>query len=208
MDTRDPLGQLLDASAPTDLYVTDAIDAAMTHAASAAQTQVDAEHRRLRRAPRVFAGFAFAFVLTGGAGAAVAAGGFEWLPWAQDPDVAYVFTLPSGRECEARVVLEQTEDYGDWDTFVAEIGRLTIDESLITQKAADIRSDPTGIVQTLDVDGQLADPTPGTVPSEDDWYASAHYIALTDAATKLSAEAGIDGWWTSDAQMQCEAVTP
>ena len=66
-----------------------------------------------------------------GASAALAAGALEWLPWAQDPDAAYVFTWPSGHECEMRVVVEQTEDAGDWDAFVANVGHRAADDAAV-----------------------------------------------------------------------------
>ncbi|WP_457101475.1 hypothetical protein [Microbacterium sp. P5_E9] len=208
MDTQDRLDLLLERSAPEAVHVGDDLVREMDHVAAATHTQVADEQPRIRRMPRLVAGVGLAVLLTGGAGAAVAAGGFEWLPWAEDPDVAYAFTLPSGRGCEARIVLEQTEDYGDWDVFVADIGQLTLDDATVARRADEIRSDPRSIIQVLDANGQFVDLPAGAEPTEDDWYAVAHYVALTEETTRLSAEAGIDGWWTSDAQLQCEALAP
>jgi hypothetical protein len=55
------------------------------------------------RNPRVAIAGAAAIVLFGGAGAAAAATYDDWAPWAQDPDLAYTYTLPSGAECEQRL---------------------------------------------------------------------------------------------------------
>jgi hypothetical protein len=92
----------LERSAPTTLRVGDDLNRVMDHATYAARSQVAAE-QACTRTPRLVAGVGLAVLLTG-AGAAVAAGRFEWLPWALDPDAAYVVTLPSGRDCELRVV--------------------------------------------------------------------------------------------------------
>lgn len=208
MDTPDRLDLLLERTAPDAVHIDDALARDMDAVAALARAQVAAERRPVRRIPRVAAGLGLAVLLCGGAGAAVAAGGFDWLPWAQDPDVAYAFTLPSGRECEARIVLEQTEPEGDWDAFVADVGDLTIDPAAVDRRADEIRSDPDAIIQVLGADGSWQDPQPGVAPTEDDWSATAHYVALTEATTRLSAAAGIDGWWTSDAQLLCEAVNP
>jgi len=208
MDTPDRLDLLLERTAPDAVHIDDALTRDMDAVAALARAQVAAERRPVRRIPRVTAGLGLAVLLCGGAGAAVAAGGFDWLPWAQDPDVAYAFTLPSGRECEARIVLEQTEPEGDWDAFVADVGALTIDPAVVDRRADEIRSDPHTIIQVLGADGSWQDPQPGVEPTDDDWSATAHYVVLGEATNRLSAAAGIDGWWTSDAQLLCEAVTP
>jgi hypothetical protein len=208
MDTPDRLDLLLDRSAPDAVHIDDALTRDLVAATAAARAEVAAERGRIRRIPRAAAGLGLAVLLCGGAGAAVAAGGFEWLPWAQEPDVAYAFTLPSGRECEARMVLEQTEPEGDWGAFVDEVGRLTIDQAIIDRWEDEIRNDPRAIIQVLGADGAWRDAQPGDEPTEDDWSAVAHYAALTDETNRISAAAGIDGWWTSDAQLLCEAVNP
>ncbi|WP_435747141.1 hypothetical protein [Microbacterium sp. PMB16] len=208
MDTHDRLDALLANSAPESLQVGDDLIRDMDRVAAASRLHENAKRPRVRRIPRVVAGVSLALLLSGGAGAAVAAGGFDWLPWAQDPDIAYTFTLPSGRECEERVVLEQMEQTGDWEAFVAAMGRLKVTEASVERWSAEIRSDPTAIVQVLNAEGDWEDPAAGVEPTEDDWYAVAHHVALSEAMNRVSAEAGVDGWWTSDAQSQCEAVTP
>ena len=208
MDNPDPLGLLLERSAPSTLRVGDDLTRAMNHAAYTARAQVTAEQPRTRRMPRLVAGVGLAVLLTGGAGAAVAAGGFEWLPWAQDPDAAYVFTLPSGRDCELRVVVEQTEDVGDWDTFVANVGHLTVENAAIERWVEQIRSNPQAIIPVLDANGQWEDPKTGVEPAQDDFYATAHWVAMGEEVGHQAADAGVAFGFGSDQQMQCEAVAP
>lgn len=208
MDTDDRLDLLLEHAAPDPMMIDSALMREMNAVSIATSLQVAAERPVVRRTPRLAAGVGLAVLLSAGGGAAFAAGGFNWLPWAQDPDVSYTFTLPSGRSCEARIVLDQIEEYGNWEAFVADIGQIRIDEAAVERRADEIRSNPAAIVQVLNAQGQFEDATTQNPPDEDDWYLAAHYATLTDATTELSAQAGIDGWWTSDAQVQCEAVTP
>lgn len=208
MDTQDQLDLLLKRSAPTTLRVGEDLNRAMDNAAYAARAQVAAEQPRVQRMPRLLAGVGLAVLLTGGAGAAVAAGGFEWLPWAQDPDAAYVFTLPSGRDCELRVVVEQTEDVGDWDTFVANVGHLAVEDAAVERWVDQIRSDPQAIIQVLDANGQWDDPKPGAEPTQDDLYATAHWVAMGEEVGQQAADAGVVFGFGGDQQMQCEAVAP
>lgn len=208
MDTHDRLDLLLERTAPTTLSIGDDLTRAMDHMSRGARAQVTAEQPRGRRTPRLAAGVGLAVLLTGGAGAAVAAGGFEWLPWAQDPDAASVFTLPSGRECELRMVVEQTEDVGDWSGFVADVGRLSVEDAAVERWVDQIRSDPQAIIQVLDADGQWADPRPGTEPSEDDVYATAHWVAMGEEVRQQADRAGVVFGFGGDQQMQCEVMAP
>ena len=208
MDTQDRLDLLLERSAPKTLHVGDDLTRDMNQVSFAARAQVTSEQPRARRMPRLVAGVGLAVLLTGGTGAAVAAGGFDWLPWAQDPDAAYVFTLPSGRECELRVVVEQTEDVGDWDEFVANVGHLAIEDATVERWADQIRSNPEAIIQVLDANGQWEDPKPGAEPSQDDWDATAHWVAMGDEVRQLADESGVVFGYGGDQQMQCEVVAP
>jgi hypothetical protein len=209
MDTRDRLDLLLERSAPTPLRVDDELERAMDQVTYAARAQVAAEQpRAIRRTPHLVAGIGLAVLLTGGAGAAVAAGGFEWLPWAQDPDAAYVFTLPSGRDCELRVVVEQTEDAGDWNAFVTDVGHLTVEDTAVERWVDRIGSDPQAIIQVLDDTGQWQDPAPGTEPSPDDVYATAHWVAMGEEVRQRADDAGVVFGFGGDQQMQCEVVAP
>lgn len=209
MDTPDNLDMLLARSAPTPLRVDADLDRTMDQVAHDARAQASAERpRSARRTPRLVAGVSLAVLLTGGAGAAAAAGGFEWLPWAQEPDAAYVFTLPSGRECELRVVVQQTEDAGDWNAFVTDVGNLSVEDAAVGRWVDRIRSDPHAIIQVLDATGQWQDPEPGEDPSEDDVYATAHWVAMGDEVRQRADDAGVVFGFGGDQQMQCEAVTP
>lgn len=208
MDTDDRLDLLLERSAPAAIVIDSALMREMHTVSHATSAHVTAERPATRRTHHLAAGVGLAVLLSAGGGAAFATGGFDWLPWVQDPDVAYAFTLPSGRGCEARIVLDQTEEYGDWATFVTEIGKIRVDEGAVERRANAMHSNPNSTVQVLDSQGQLQDATAQDRPDDDDWYLAAHYAALTDATTELSSQAGIDGWWTSDAQVQCEAVAP
>lgn len=206
MNSRDPLDALLDSSAPDAVTVTDALTRDLNAATAMAESQVTSELPRPRRTPRLAVALGLAVLLTGGAGAAVAAGGFNWLPWAQTPDVSYPFTLPSGRECEIRLVLEETEPEGDWDKFVQDVGNIVVEPDRVERWATTIRNEPTAAIQVLDTNGELKDPTIGTKPTEDDLYATANYVALSDQLSQASIDAGIELWWNADAQMLCEAV--
>nr|WP_201468435.1 hypothetical protein [Microbacterium hydrocarbonoxydans] len=208
MNSRDPLDLILERSAPTPLRIGDELARDLDQVAFAARSQVAAQQRPARRMPRIAAGVGLAVLLTGGAGAAVAAGGFEWLPWAQDPDAAYVFTLPSGRECEIRSVVEQTEDVGDWNAFVADVGQLVIDDAAVDRWAEEIRADDRAIIQMVAPDGEWVDPGPDGVPTEDDLYAAAHWVAFGEGVAARATEAGVIWGFTGDQAMHCEVVTP
>ena len=152
--------------------------------------------------------------MTGGAGAAIASGGFTWLPWAEDPDFAHAFTLPSGRACEMRYIAELPENDESedpiaspevWDAFVTQSRTLPVDHSRVEQWAATIRNDPTGAIQAITVDGQFQDPPPGDIRTEDDLYAAAHYVAGGESLSNLAESLGILPYWEANVQIQCEA---
>lgn len=208
MNSRDRLDVLLDSSVPDAVTITDALTRDMDAATAMAESQVTSARSLSHRTPRLAVAFGLVVLLTGGAGAAVAAGGFNWLPWAQDPDVSYPFTLPSGRECEIRLVLQEIEPEGDWDAFVEDVGSIVVDPVNVERWVTTIRKDPQTAIQVLNTDGQLEDPTIGTEPTEDDRYATANYVALSEQLGQASVDAGIELWWSSDAQMLCEAVAP
>lgn len=208
MNSRDPLDLLLERSVPTTVRIGDDLARDLDQVAFAARSQVAAERPRTRRMPRVMAGVGLAVLLTGGAGAAVAAGGFDWVPWAQDPDAAYVFTLPSGRECEIRAVVERTEDVGDWNAFVADVGQLTVDDEAVERWAEEIRFDDQAIIQMLDDDGEWYDPGPGGTPTEEDLYAAAHWVAFGEEVSERATEAGVVFGFGGEQEMHCEAVSP
>lgn len=208
MNSRDRLDVLLDSSVPDAVTITDALARDMDAATILAEAQVNSGRTRSGRTPRLAIALGLAVLLTGGAGAAVAAGGFDWLPWAQTPDVSYPFTLPSGRGCEIRLVLEEIEPEGNWDQLVEDVGSIVVEPDRVERWVTSIQNEPTTVIQVLDTNGQLKDPAIGMTPTQDDLYANAAYVALSEQLGQASLDAGVELWWSSNAQMLCEAVAP
>lgn len=207
MDAIDPLDAMLGQSAPEAVTVTPQMRRELSLMTSLAARGVNRRTHLSRRASRVFLGLGVAIALTGTATAATAAGAFTWLPWAQHPDVAYSFTLPSGRECEGRIVLQKEAVPGDWGKFVESMRVLQVDPADIENVASDIR-DSNSLVVVTD-DGTIEDRPPGSVPkTEDGTYAAANWVAVKMATVRLSAAAGVALSWDSEGQVQCEAVAP
>ncbi|PZQ89017.1 MAG: hypothetical protein DI534_09580 [Leifsonia xyli] len=99
----DPLDELLSRSAPATTARTPALREELTRmaVASASERRASVSRRRLV----IGTGVATALLLAS-AGTAAATGIIDWRPWAQDPDVVYTYTLPSGEPCELRVVFD------------------------------------------------------------------------------------------------------
>jgi len=104
----DPLDALLARSAPP--VARPALGAEL--AAMAADARREALPRR-RRAAKLAIGAGVTALLLGGAGVAFGEDVFPWQAWAQDPDVSVSFTLPSGRACETRILVDPTTSAGD-----------------------------------------------------------------------------------------------
>lgn len=171
-----------------------------------------------RRPARVLVGAGLSLLLIGGAGTAVAATTFNWAPWAQDPDVAYAFTLPSGRECEARVQIlrvvnapasgpiEDAPDQALSDHFRAfdAVAASDVDRSI----AEVLSRRGGGTMITVGSDGQLSDvPETPEGPSDDDVYAAAAHDALGDALLSEARSYGLDpDEWTTKHSIQCETA--
>lgn len=66
-----------------------------------------------RRATAGITAAAALLLLVGGGGVAVAAGLVSWPSGFENPDGAYAFTLPSGRACEVRLVIGESEPIED-----------------------------------------------------------------------------------------------
>ncbi|MBZ2197386.1 hypothetical protein [Occultella gossypii] len=145
-----------------------------------------------------------ASVVVAGAGAAAADGlGWSWSPWAQDPDQSFIYTLPSGIECESR------------------IGDVLHPDPEVTSAVREVLSED-GILDRVDVDGMLrimrsedrghvlADGTEvdaryGTVyyPDTDNEYQQAVDRAVSEYVTEELAERDIEmetGSWGGEAQ--------
>jgi hypothetical protein len=203
METRDPLDEMLGASAPETMPVTPEIRRDLRTMNRASARGATPQRTTRRRAPRLIVGLSLAFALTGTAGAA-AAGHFSWLPWALDPDVSYTLTLPSGRECEARIAFDPSTPRHDRDRFAEQIAAFEIDQAEVERVAAEIRD--TGAVIVINPDGSVEDRMPGTTPPTDDGtYAAANYSALGTALRTVSTTTGVDVAMPSAAQFLCAA---
>ena len=202
--TPDPLDDLLDRSAPQASSARDDDVVAMIVAA-----RQEAAPRR--RTPHVALGVGLAVLLTAGAGVAVAADGFAWLPWAQDPDFAYAYTLPSGRDCEFRIAVKDAIDEDGATHFDADLQAWlssghVLSEGDIEAAAAAIPRDPdymTVLAPTGELDVVARTPAG---PSEDDLHAEAVSHALVSAMIEHTSAAGSDAWWATAIQHQCAAV--
>lgn len=203
MNAADPLDVMLDQSSPGTVTITPSVqrDLEVMNRASAREV---AARTPSRWTTRLVVGFGLALALTGTAGAATATGVFAWLPWAEHPDMAYAFVLPSGRACEGRIALQKEAVAGDWDAFVESMGALQVDPIDIEEIATDIRGSNSLVVVTDD--GTIEDRPPGSVPKTDDGtYAAANMVALKMAITRLSATTAVV---VSDLQVQCAVVAP
>lgn len=225
---RDSLDDLLDMSAPAQGERVD------LHSQFAAMVRDARREVAPRRAPggwRVALGAALGVLLVGGAGAAVAGGIFNWDSWAEDPDISYSFTLPSGVECETRLLIDSAPDQADNGVPTPSVG------------AEKFRSwaQATDLFALADVDARLAEleqhggmpadlappqlgdeelmvvvepgggldvvPRTESGPSADDLYAHAVDLAMNDVLAAKSAELGLDGTagngWSTSQQMLC-----
>ncbi len=98
----DPFDLLLDSSAPRTSPRTPELREELTRMVVASS-----ERRAPRPRRRVAIGAGVAtMALLASAGTAAASGLIEWKPWAQDPDVVYGYTLPSGEGCELRIAYD------------------------------------------------------------------------------------------------------
>ncbi|AYF97799.1 hypothetical protein [Protaetiibacter intestinalis] len=99
----DPIEELLARSAPRTTTATPELREELTRMAVASGN----ERRASRSRRRIAVGTGIATVaLLAGAGTAAATGVIEWGPWAQDPDVVYAYSLPSGDACELRIAFD------------------------------------------------------------------------------------------------------
>ncbi|SEN41053.1 hypothetical protein E3O25_04115 [Cryobacterium sp. TMT1-3] len=202
MNATDPLDMMLGQSSPGTVTITPGVQRDLEVMNQAAAREV-ATRTPSRWTTRLVVGFGLALALTGTAGAATATGVFAWLPWAEHPDMAYAFVLPSGRACEGRIALQHEAAAGDWDAFVESMGALQVDPADIEQITTELRNDSLVVVTD---DGTIEDRPPGSVPQTDDGtYAAANLVAVKMAITRLSATTGVV---VSDLQVQCAIVVP
>lgn len=221
MDTEE-FDRLLADSRPAERTLdTNAIRAMVAEAADRA---APVRHRRLRAG--IGAAAALAFVI-GGGGVAIASGFVLWPSGFEDPDGSYAFTLPSGRACEVRLVIEDSTSPDDPSaddeltraiqdsvaTWLRE-GALERDFDLGAADAEAARilakqEESSGMTVLIGADGWLTDAaiTPGR-PNADDARAFAVDRAVGAAMTAHLRDAGFpENTWTfsSDGGVKCAA---
>ncbi|MHB1328740.1 MAG: hypothetical protein ACYC2K_11120 [Gemmatimonadales bacterium] len=214
-DTPDPLDTLLERTTPPG------VDTNPTLRRELASMSYEARQASLpprRRPTRIAVGAGLVVLFVGGASAAVATTMFNWAPWAQDPDVVYSFTLPSDRECEARVqMLDVTNvnengqvttaydrDLADHFRAMDAIGAADIDGAMREVLARD-----TSVAMVaVNPDGSVSDVmSPPEGPSEDDVYVAAVYDALGDVLRAEALTLGLsDAQWSTNMEIQCAPV--
>jgi hypothetical protein len=105
--TRHPDDDLLDTVLRASAPPTPGVDARTDRelAELVADARRAARPGRSRRTKRhvVAASAAILFGLAGASTAAATVSGVDWLPWAEDPDAIFTYTLPSGAVCEERI---------------------------------------------------------------------------------------------------------
>lgn len=221
MDT-EQLDGLLQASAPAIRNI-DQIDIR----AMLADARAEARPARPRRRVSVGVGAAAALALIiGGGGVAVASGLVSWPSGFEDPDGSYAFTLPSGRACEVRLIVEDrtspsepspddatTRGVQDSVTDWLREGALDRDLDLETADAEAVRilaeqRESYGMTVLIGADGWLADAAlaPGR-PDADDVRAFAVDRAVRAAMVEHLASSGFpENTWTfgTDGGVKCE----
>lgn len=229
--TNDPLTDLLDHSAPP---APSTRTETLTAAYAAMAKDAVATRRRSRGRIRVLAGVGLTVALAGGASAAAASGLFSWSGWANDPDITYSFTLPSGRQCEERFLINETTTAGDgvqtpsaggvvlknwarsadFDALIdvpAEIASLDPADGLprAEKEKGMVFPDPSGpdaLMVVIREPGGGLDVVPKTAagPNADDLYATAVDRAFTRLLIEQAAASGANDDWSTALQMQCE----
>jgi hypothetical protein len=229
------LTEKLDRSAP----VTPSVDSAWfaeTIAVMSREARAEAMTTRRTRAMRWAAGAGLAVLFTGGATAAMASGIFSWTGWAAKPDIAYPFTLPSGRQCEEHILINETTTAGDraqtasaagaalksWAASADFTKLVDVSAQLAALNPADgmpraaedkgsVLPDPKGpdaLMVVLKNGGGL-DVVPKTAagPTADDLYAVAVDTGLQEVLHSQAVALGASGDWSTNLQMQCQPAS-
>lgn len=227
MDT-EQLDDLLSASAPA-ARVIDRVDVRAMMADAAAEVRPVRSRRRVTAGIAVGAALA---LIIGGGGVAVASGLVSWPSGFEDPDGSYAFTLPSGRACEARLVIGASEPIEDPTAEVERSvdtetqravqeevarwlrdGALDRDLDLPTAEAEALaiyeEQEAVGMTILIGADGWLTDAAiaPGR-PNADDARAFAVNRAVGAAMTDHLTRVGFpENTWTfsADGGVKCEA---
>lgn len=194
--TPDHLDVLLDASAPGETIASPALRRDLAVMAARARAAAHPKRRRLG----IAATAGLAALLASGAGTAVAATVFNWEPWARNPDIAYPFTLPSGRTCEARVAVYDiksvdsngavTRSEADNSNFARHLRAPDlVNQADVQASIAEVRQRDTSISYVaVTPAGSLEDvPATASGPTEDDVYAAAMSDAVRNAINKEAA---------------------
>lgn len=219
----DRLHRMLDASAPTARALDESVVRMM-------MTDAEAAARPARPRSRVRVGLTAAASLAlviGGGGVAIASGLVSWPSGFEDPDGSYAFTLPSGRACEVRLIVEEQTDAnepGPDDAVTRAVqdsvqtwlrdGALDRDLDLAAADAEAERvlaeqAEDYGMTVLIGADGWLTDAAvaPGR-PDADDARAFAVNRAVRAAMVAHLTDAGFpeEAWLTStDGGVKCAA---
>lgn len=188
----DLIDDLLDRSAPA----TRAADAAHVDA-MIADAEQHARPRRPRRRVTIGIAAGVAALFVAGGGVAFASGLIDWQSRYESPDASYPVTLPSGRQCEVRIIAVGAEDNDRTSPQAsAELKKWLSDADLVSgldltaARAEDARQAAESPDQTVVIgpEGWLMDSPqkPGT-RSADDVYAHIVDIAVR---TEVLAEVG------------------
>lgn len=198
----DALDVLLDRSR-TALAEPDDLDAAVEVMLADLANRPRGRVARLGRGRRLAAGIALSAVLVGaGVSAAAAAGLWSW--WAESPDLAYEFTLPSGQQCEVRYGLMSTSlttapvdssnlDAGlaQWLTQTDVVATADVDGALAAFEADEVEF----FAAHLDDDGELTSHAvqPGEIMDADELYAAAVEYAVSEVINDEVVARGLSG---------------
>ncbi len=186
---RHELDDLLDASAPP---LRDVPEAELSAAVADLVHRARGAGRPQRRRRRTVVGATAAFLAVGGAAAAATAIGGWTNPWAERPEAAMSFVLPSGTTCEERIGALQVDDpqanamVHDWLAGHTLDEVADVDTALATIRAQGDtwhRADGTDVAAGY-----------GTPYYDADYeYAAAVSRAIATAVTDRLAEAGYTG---------------
>lgn len=106
-------------------------------------------------------------LVSAGAGVAAATDGWQWSPWAEEPDAVYAVTLPSGTQCEYRLGTVSggtTEESEAVRSFAAQNDLLALAD--VDPYIAEIRAQGRWIP---DENGVLQTKLRGAAPYDADW---------------------------------------
>lgn len=188
MPDHDQLDRLLNESSPKTTALDSELNDALVRMTLAARRHPEARVRRRLRKPATVA-LAAALVF-GGAGVAAAAGGWQWHPWAENPDTTFTVTYPSGTQCEYRLGAVSggtTRAAEAARTFVAQTDLPALVD--VDRYIADARAHGQWIYDENDV---LQPSGPGTALYNADWeYQQAYGHAINALIRQHLAEEGI-----------------